>query len=109
MVEVLGDESNTFVGGLIYKNVLGNEEIKLDVKGIFVEIGQLPNTDIIGDLITKDAHNKIIIDHKNMKTSRSGIWAAGDCTDVLYHQNNIAAGHAVLALEDIYQWLQTKK
>ena len=108
VVEVLGDESNTFVGGLIYKNVLGNEEIKLDVKGIFVEIGQLPNTDIIGDLITKDAHNKIIIDHKNMKTSRSGIWAAGDCTDVLYHQNNIACGDAVRAVEDIYLALTAK-
>ena len=31
-----------------------------------------------------------------------GIWAAGDCTDGLYHQNNIAAGDAVKALEDIY-------
>ena len=31
-----------------------------------------------------------------------GIWAAGDCTNVLYHQNNIAAGDAVRALEDIY-------
>jgi len=32
--------------------------------------------------------------------------AAGDCTDGLYHQNNIAAGDAVKALEDIYVWLQ---
>lgn len=108
-VEVLGDEDNVFVGGLIYKNTLTNEEIKLDVKGIFIEIGQLPNTGIIGDLVKLDTHNKIIIDHKTMKTSQAGIWAAGDCTDVLYHQNNIAAGDAVKALEDIYQWLQTQK
>lgn len=108
-VEVLGDETNTFVGGLIYKNVLTNEEIKLDVKGIFVEIGQLPNTGIARELVDKDSHGKIIIDHKHMRTSNDGIWAAGDCTDVLYHQNNIAAGDAVKALEDIYQWLQIKK
>jgi len=38
----------------------------------------------------------------------SGVWAAGDCTDELYHQNNIAAGDAVKALEDIYVWLKTR-
>ncbi len=108
-IEVLGDDENVFVGGLVYKNTLTNEEIKLDVKGIFIEIGQLPNTGIIGDLVKLDDYNKIVIDHKTMKTSQPGIWAAGDCTDVLYHQNNIAAGDAVKALEDIYQWLQTQK
>jgi thioredoxin reductase len=35
-------------------------------------------------------------------TSLRGVWAAGDSTDGLYHQNNIAAGDAVKALEDIY-------
>ena len=37
-----------------------------------------------------------------------GVWAAGDCTDGLYHQNNIAAGDAVKALEDIYLFLNAK-
>ncbi len=37
----------------------------------------------------------------------AGVWAAGDCTDELYHQNNIAAGDAVKALEDIYFWLKS--
>ena len=44
----------------------------------------------------------IIINPRTQETSVKGIWAAGDCTDVLYHQNNIAAGDAVRALEDIY-------
>jgi len=35
-----------------------------------------------------------------------GVWAAGDCTDELYHQNNIAAGDGVKALEDIYFWIK---
>lgn len=38
-----------------------------------------------------------------------GVWAAGDCTDELYRQNNIAAGDAVKALEDIYFWLKAAK
>ena len=37
-----------------------------------------------------------------------GVWAAGDCTDGLYHQNNIAAGDAVKALEDIYLYVHAK-
>ncbi|TAK58042.1 FAD-binding protein [Patescibacteria group bacterium] len=40
--------------------------------------------------------------------SGGGIWAAGDCTDGLFHQNNIAAGDAVKAIEDIYNFLHTK-
>ena len=49
-----------------------------------------------------------MIDAKNQRTDVPGIWAAGDCTDVLYHQNNIAAGDAVKALEDIYLFLKAK-
>ena len=49
-----------------------------------------------------DEIGRIKIDAKTQKTEVPGIWAAGDCTDVLYHQNNIAAGDAVRALEDIY-------
>jgi thioredoxin reductase len=41
-------------------------------------------------------------------TSTPGVWAAGDCTDGIYHQNNIAAGDAVKALEDIYVHLNAK-
>ena len=37
-----------------------------------------------------------------------GVWAAGDCTDGLYHQNNIAAGDAVKALEDIYLFIKSR-
>jgi thioredoxin reductase len=53
--------------------------------------------------------NAIKIDHRTGQTSREGIWAAGDCTDTLYHQNNIAAGDAVKAVEDIYNYLQKKR
>src|SRR3989338_11461822 len=42
------------------------------------------------------------------ETVSGGVWAAGDCTNGLYHQNNIAAGDAVKALEDIYMWLHGK-
>jgi alkyl hydroperoxide reductase subunit F len=98
-LEVLGDK---FVKGMTYK-LEGSEEIKeLSVTGIFIEIGLLPNTSFVKDLVSLDEYGKIIIDPRTQRTHTPGDWAAGDCTDGLYHQNNIAAGDAVKALEDIY-------
>lgn len=104
ILEITGDK---FVNGLIYKNKEG-EEVKLDVSGIFVEVGQIPNTDFAKGLVPLDEISRVKIDAWNQKTEIPGIWAAGDCTNVLYHQNNIAAGDAVRALEDIYLYLNTK-
>ena len=105
VVEVKGDK---FVSGLSYKNKKTDELVELSVKGIFVEIGQIPNTDFVKGLVELDQYNRIKIDPKTQKTSTPGIWAAGDATDILYHQNNIAAGDAVKAVEDIYLHLHTK-
>jgi thioredoxin reductase len=49
--------------------------------------------------------NQIEINPWTQRTSVTGIWAAGDVTNVKYHQNNISAGDAVKALEDIYNYL----
>jgi len=103
--EISGDK---FVSGLTYKNKATGELNTLSVSGIFVEIGMIPNTDFVADLVDRDAYNRIKIDPWNQKTSASHIWAAGDCTNILYHQNNIASGDAVRALEDIYVTLKTK-
>lgn len=103
-VEVIGEK---FVTGLKIKNSDGVEEI-LNVNGIFVEVGQIPNTEYLNDLVDKNEFSNIKINPWTQATSQSGIWAAGDCTDIYYHQNNIAAGDAVKAVEDIYKTLKTK-
>lgn len=97
-----------FVSGMVVKNSLTGEESLIPAAGIFVEIGMLPATSFVKDIITLDQFNRVVVDAKNQRTSTLGIWAAGDCTDELYHQNNIAAGDAVKALEDIYFWLKTQ-
>jgi alkyl hydroperoxide reductase subunit F len=79
----------------------------MPIGGIFVEIGQVPNTSFVKDVCVTDPIGRIEIDPWTQKTSETGIWAAGDCTNIRYHQNNIAAGDGVTALEDIYQYLQT--
>jgi len=103
--EILGD---SFVTGLKYKNLETGEEHKLDVSGVFVEIGIIPTTGFAKELVDINEYNQIIVDSKNQRTSIPGVWAAGDCTNGMYHQNNIAAGDAVKALEDIYLYLHAK-
>lgn len=97
-----------FVSGLTYKDIATGESKDLAVAGIFVEIGMLPNTDFAVEIVDRDDYNRIKIDPWTQKTSAPNIWAAGDCTDVKYHQNNISCGDAVKALEDIYVTLKTK-
>lgn len=101
-VEVTGSQ---FVTGLKYKDVVSGSETLLPVEGVFVEIGLLPNTGWIGTVLDKNQIGQVKVDPRTQKASHSRVWAAGDCTDGLYHQNNIAAGDAVKALEDIYMSL----
>ena len=107
-VEILEVQGEKFVEGLVYKDIKTGEQKELKVSGIFVEIGQIPNTDFVKDVVPLDEIGRIKIDAWNQKTETPGIWAAGDCTNILYHQNNIAAGDAVRALEDIYLTIHTK-
>jgi len=105
ILEVKGDK---FVEGLIYEDKITKVQRELKVSGIFVEIGQIPNTDFAKGLVPLDEIGRIKINASSQKTEFLGIWAAGDCTNVLYHQNNIAAGDAVRALEDIYLAIHTR-
>ncbi|MCH7529696.1 FAD-dependent oxidoreductase [Patescibacteria group bacterium] len=104
-LEIKGDK---FVTGLTYKDKDSEEKHELVAKGIFVEIGLVPTTGFVKDLVKLDDYGRIEIDPRNQKTSVEGVWAAGDSTNELYHQNNIAAGDAVKALEDIYNHLRAR-
>lgn len=102
IVAVLGEQ---MVTGIKYKDVGGTEEKILPVTGIFVEIGLVPNTSLAEGMVTLDKYKRIEVNPLTQRTSLEGLWAAGDCTTGLYHQNNIAVGDAVKALEDIYLYL----
>ncbi len=107
--EIVSIEGDKMVTGLTYKDTTTGETKTLAVTGVFVEIGLLPNTGFVKDLVTLDEYNRIVIDPWTGRTSVDGVWAAGDCTNVHYHQNNIAAGDGVKALEDIYIALKMGK
>jgi alkyl hydroperoxide reductase subunit F len=104
-LEVIGE---TMVTGLKVLNTTTSQEEILPLDGVFIEIGQIPNTGYVAGLVDMNETGNILIDPWTQATSCTGIWAAGDCTNVHYHQNNIAAGDAVKALEDIYMFLRAK-
>ena len=103
---ILNAEITEFFGdglleGLKYKDDAKKEHI-LKINGAFIEIGLIPETNLIKNLVETNQMGKIVTDPKTQKTSNKRIWSAGDCTDGLYHQNNIASGDAVKALENLF-------
>jgi alkyl hydroperoxide reductase subunit F len=107
-IETLEIKGEKMVNALVYKDRATGIITEKKVGGIFVEIGQIPNTYFLEGLVELNSAGQIKIDHLTQRTSTPCIWAAGDCTDILYHQNNIAVGDAIKALEDIYVTLKTK-
>ena len=92
--EVLGDGQK--VTGLNYRD-RGSLEIKrIELEGIFVQIGLLPNTEWLKGTLALSARGEIEIDAHG-KTSLPGVYAAGDCTTVPYKQIIIAMGAGATA------------
>jgi alkyl hydroperoxide reductase subunit F len=105
IMEVKGEQ---FVSALAYKDRASGEIKEIPTQGIFVEIGLIPTTSFVEGFLTLNQYKQVEIDPWTQRTSVDGVWSAGDCTNVRYHQNNIAAGDAVRALEDIYVHLKTR-
>ena len=103
--EVKGEK---FVNAYVYTDSKTGKDVELAVAAIFVEIGSIPTTYFVKNLVKMTENNQVVVDPRTQRASVDGVWAAGDCTDGLYHQNNIAAGDAVKALEDIYLFLKAK-
>jgi alkyl hydroperoxide reductase subunit AhpF len=103
--KILGEE---FVTGLIYQARKSGELKELKLEGIFVEIGAVPNSDFVKELVELNNRGEIVVDPKTQRTSCPGIWAAGDVTDVLYKQNNISVGDAIKAALNIEETLYKK-
>ncbi len=102
--EILGD--GKFVTGLKYEQE--GEEKQIDVQGVFVQIGRMPNTDLVKNLVEIDEHGHIVIDCST-KTSVKGVFAAGDCASGHEYQYVIAAGQGCMALLKAAKYLAGKK
>jgi thioredoxin reductase (NADPH) len=112
----------SFISNSIVKAINGNSKVesltlydsktksesKLDVDGVFVEMGYVARTDIVKDLVQLDDNKEIIVD-KYCGTSTKGIFAAGDVTDVPYKQAIISAGQGAIAALSAYNYIQKMK
>lgn len=84
------------VNGLTYKARATGEVKQVELEGIFVQIGLLPNTDWLKGSVELSSRGEIVINDKG-ETSAAGIFAAGDCTTVPYKQIIIAMGEGAKA------------
>jgi NADH-dependent peroxiredoxin subunit F len=100
--EIQGEERVT---GVRYKDLQAGVEQELAVDGVFVAIGTIPNSDFVRRLVDTNQAGEILVDSKTAKTSRWGIFAAGDVTNDPFKQNNISAGDAVRAALSAYLYI----
>jgi len=100
--EVIGDGQR--VTALRYTDRTNNQEHTLELEGIFVQIGLLPNTDWLKGTIDLSPRGEIIVDAKG-ETSLPGVFAAGDCTTVPYKQIIIAMGEGAKASLGAFDYL----
>lgn len=98
--QIVGRE---FVSGLKYTDRSGQEK-ELLVEGIFVHIGMVPNSGLVPDGVEKNQFGEVVVD-KNCETNISGLYAAGDVTDVPHKQIVIAAGQGACAVLSAVNYL----
>jgi NADH-dependent peroxiredoxin subunit F len=103
--QVTGIEGEKFLSAVTIKNDKGKEK-KLALDGVFIEIGWLPNTEMVEGLVVLNPNKEIAIDC-NGRTSTPGIFAAGDVTSVRSKQIIIAAGDGAKAALEAFEYLMT--
>lgn len=96
--EVYGSE---YLEGIKIRH--NNESVDIKVKGLFVEIGLVPNSGFL-DIVKKNEFNEIVVDKHN-GTDIAGIFAAGDVTDVPEKQIIVACGEGAKAALSVFKYL----
>ena len=92
--EVLGDGKR--VTGLVYRDRAGGDSHRVELEGVFVQIGLLPNTEWLKGTLELTPRGEIVVDDAG-RTSLPGVFAAGDATTVPYKQIVIAMGEGAKA------------
>lgn len=100
--EIHGD--GTKVTGLQYTDRNSGESHRVDLAGVFVQIGLVPNTEWLKDTVELSRYGEIEIDARG-QTSVPGVFAAGDATTVPYKQIVIAAGDGAKAALSAFDYL----
>lgn len=92
------------VSGISFTDRSTGETKHVSLQGVFVQIGLVPNTEWLGDTLSKTRMGEIIVDGKG-ETSLSGVFAAGDCTNSAYKQIIISMGSGATAALGAFDYL----
>ena len=103
--ETLSIAGDNFVSGITIKNVKNDEVKEIEVKGVFVEIGLIPNSDLAKGIVPFNKLGEIEVSC-NGETDVPGLFAAGDVTSTPEKQIIIAAGEGAKAALQAYHYLQ---
>jgi alkyl hydroperoxide reductase subunit F len=100
--EVTGDGKK--VNGLSYKDLRSGETKHIELEGVFVQIGLVPNTEWLKGTVELSRHGEIVVDARGA-TSVPGVFAAGDVTTVPFKQIVIAVGEGAKASLSAFDYL----
>jgi NADH-dependent peroxiredoxin subunit F len=92
------------VNGISYIDRATGEEHHVELQGVFVQIGLVPNTEWLGDTLERTRFGEIVVD-KQGATDLPGVFAAGDCTDSAYKQIIISMGSGATAALGAFDYL----
>ena len=92
------------VNGISYIERDSGEEKHIDLEGVFVQIGLVPNTEWLGGSVERNRFGEILVDSKN-QTNIPGVFAAGDCTTSPYKQIIISMGSGATAALSAFDYL----
>lgn len=92
------------VNGLTYIDKYTGEEKHIELEGVFVQIGLLPNTEFLQGTLELNEQGEIVVD-KHGATSMPGVFAAGDCTDTAYKQIVISMGSGATAALGAFDYM----
>ena len=98
-------EGDPLVEGMVIKDIKSGESKRLDVTGIFIEIGLVPNSASVKDLLELNRSGEVPI-NRSCETALPGLYAAGDVTDVPEKQIVVAAGEGAKAALQAHRYLQ---
>jgi thioredoxin reductase (NADPH) len=104
VIEVLGEER---VAGLRVRDALTGEERTLDVSGVFVAIGHIPNTTLVNGQLDLEENGYVRTGNGSF-TTVDGLFAAGDVQDHVYRQAITSAGSGCIAAIDAERWLEAQ-
>ena len=105
LVEIIGKDQ---VEAIVVEDTKNGQQTRVEVSGVFVYIGMMPNTSFLGDLVEKDSAGFIVTD-ENLVTKTEGLFIAGDVRKKTLRQITTAVGDGALAAVNLEKYILGKK